>query len=226
MISHKYRCIFIHIPKCAGTSIESALGHRDHYNGRNGQDHRSIRMIESPLLTKEMFHSQENRLEVLRRIKYKFHKQGNPCNCYTVTKEQFDSYFKFTFIRNPWSRAYSWYKNVMQDEIHRKGYKIRGQVSLNEFLSRFAGRGMLRPQTYWIKGFDGSIPLNHIGRFETLREDFLEICNCMHVPPIELPHKVSGSGEDYHVYYDQVSKDLIARIYREEIEMFGYSFEL
>ena len=25
MISHKYKCIFIHIPKCAGTSVETAF---------------------------------------------------------------------------------------------------------------------------------------------------------------------------------------------------------
>ena len=25
MISHKYRCIFIHIPKCAGTSVNKLL---------------------------------------------------------------------------------------------------------------------------------------------------------------------------------------------------------
>ena len=42
MISHKhkYKCIFIHIPKCAGTSIEKALGHFELYNGRGRQDHR------------------------------------------------------------------------------------------------------------------------------------------------------------------------------------------
>ena len=26
MISHKHKCIFIHIPKCAGSSIETAFG--------------------------------------------------------------------------------------------------------------------------------------------------------------------------------------------------------
>ena len=34
MISNDYRCIFIHIPKCAGTSIEDALGHLDNHPGR------------------------------------------------------------------------------------------------------------------------------------------------------------------------------------------------
>ena len=69
MISHKYKCIFIHLPKCAGTSIESALGHFE--NLRPGvQDHRSIRMIEKPFITPRAFSSQENIIEVLRRLKF------------------------------------------------------------------------------------------------------------------------------------------------------------
>ena len=50
MISHKYKFIHIHIPKCAGTTIEKALGHFDGHKGRNGQDHRTIRMLEQPFL--------------------------------------------------------------------------------------------------------------------------------------------------------------------------------
>ena len=68
MISHKYKCIHIHIPKCAGTSIEKALGHFDGHEGRNGQDHRTIRMIEQPWLTKHSVRSISNLKEIFRRI--------------------------------------------------------------------------------------------------------------------------------------------------------------
>ena len=71
MISHKYKCIFIHIPKCAGTSIEAALGHLDGHTGRGGQDHRSIRMIQS--ITPRAFFSVENLQEVLRRLKHQYY---------------------------------------------------------------------------------------------------------------------------------------------------------
>uniref|UniRef100_A0A1D9FVM8 Sulfotransferase family protein n=1 Tax=Moorena producens (strain JHB) TaxID=1454205 RepID=A0A1D9FVM8_MOOP1 len=50
MISHEHKCIFVHIPKCAGTSIEHLLGHFDDFSGRGGQDHRSIRTIEQPFI--------------------------------------------------------------------------------------------------------------------------------------------------------------------------------
>ena len=51
MISHNYKFIHIHIPKCAGTSIEKAFGHFDAHTGKNAQDHRTLRMIEQPWLT-------------------------------------------------------------------------------------------------------------------------------------------------------------------------------
>jgi len=224
MISHQYKCIFIHIPKCAGSSIERALGHFDNYAGRDGQDHRSIREIELPVITPKIFYSKENLYEVLRRVRYRNSPATNPNSKLTVTRKQYDDYYKFAFIRNPWARAYSWYKNVMRDEIHKRNYQITGDVSLRDFLRSHAGKKMLRPQTYWLKSFDGSINLDKIGRFETLNEDFHEICSDLHISNIALPHEIRGSGEDYTDHYDQESIDIVANVYKEEIDRFGYSF--
>lgn len=225
MISHEYECIFIHIPKCAGTSIESALGHLDNYKGRGEQDHRSIRMIEKPYITPTSLSSTENVRELVLRGRHFYRKGINPRNKLTVTKEQFDSYYKFTFVRNPWARAFSWYKNVIRDEIHQRDLGITAQTSFTEFLRQYAGKDLLKPQTHWLKSFDGSIPMDYVGRFENLTEDFETICKEMGIPPIELPHRIKGESSDYRTGYDGESAAIIADVYQEEIELFSYSFD-
>jgi hypothetical protein len=82
----------------------------------------------------------------------------------------FKKYFKFTVVRNPWNRVYSWYRNVMRDEKH--GIP---PCEFSVFLKKYKDNWAIRPQTYWIKDFDGSIPLDHIVRFEKLNKGMKKV---------------------------------------------------
>lgn len=226
MISHEYKCIFVHIPKCAGTSIEKALGHFDGHSGRGGQDHRTIRMIEKPSFSIHTLSSIDNLIQFRRRLKYLNSNQiYNQKNKIEVTKEQYKSYFKFTVVRDPWSRVFSWYKNIMQDEIHQKNFGISPDFTFEQFLGSFLGKDMIRPQTYWLQNYRGRIDFDHIGRFDKLEETFDVIQKTLNIKDISFPHEIKGDGDDYRIYYNDSLIDKVNRFYHEEIEMFGFRFD-
>lgn len=225
MISHQHRCIFIHIPKCAGTSIEKALGHLDNHEGRWGQDHRTMTEIERSISKTGKPSLKDHLDKSLRMCGLKKKPKSNPNNRIFVTKGQYDEYFKFTIIRNPWARFNSLYQNIMRDELKRKRRSYPADLTLNGFLRHQAKNGLLRAQTHWLKSMDDSINFDFIGRFETLRQDFETACAMMGVRNIELPHVLKGTSTSHHAFYDEESVGIVADVCKEEIERLGYTFD-
>ncbi len=222
MISHEYKCIFIHIPKCAGTSVESAFGHFDDQGGTIVQDHRSIRMIE-PLALAPALKSRSNRRELVRKIAHRLRPNPGKNNKATVTRQQYHDYFKFAIVRNPWTRAVSFYKNVMDDPTHRRELDVRDDATLAEFLTAHAGKGLLRPQLDWITDWRGKMPLDFVCRFENLSKDFESVVEQLGGPPIELPRINLVKWDAASPKFDQPLSRLIADVYAEEIALFGYA---
>jgi len=225
VISHRHEVIFIHIPKCAGTSVEFALGHISERSGRHRQDHRTVRKIEQPFPTLHTFRSPSNLREAAGRIRRRFRSHNNPNNALTVSREQWERYFKFTIIRNPWSRAYSWYRNVMKDPVHQQRLGVAATTALADFLESQIGRENLRSQLHWLEDFSGRIPMDSICRFETLADDFRICCERAGLEGIELGHEFEGPAGDYRNAYDDRTRAMVAEGFRKEIELFDYTFD-
>ncbi|MFT5542459.1 MAG: hypothetical protein ACI97K_002331 [Glaciecola sp.] len=225
MVSHKYKCIFIHIPKCAGTSIEKALDHFDGKLSRGRQDHRSVRMIEKPFNPFKAARNPENAKDAIRRFREYFRSSSNPNNKLAVSSAQYKDYYKFSFVRNPWDRAFSWYKNAMRDPIHQKNYGIPAQISFDEFIKTFAGTGYLREQTYWLDNYSNKIDLDFVGKFENLATDFDNICKAIGLSDRALPHEVKSNEASKTEYISAEAAEFISMFYQREIELFDYQFD-
>jgi hypothetical protein len=182
-------------------------------------------MIQKPFPILDACKNIDNIKDSGRRFREYFRNQDNPNNKQIVSQAQFDSYFKFTFVRNPWDRALSWYKNIIRDSIHQKNYNVPSDISFKEFIYRFAGTGYLRPQTYWLKDYSGKIDFDFIGKFEQLEYGFEKVVNEIGLVGTSLPHEIASlQGNSNKSYFDDDIVDFISKYYKEEIELFGYSY--
>lgn len=221
MIYRDLECIFVHIPKTGGTSIETALARIDRAGAGHRHDHRSLRAIEAatglvPMLAGSLT-SPGHLREAVRIARTR---RGD-----SLTRAEFRRFTKATFVRNPFDRAVSWYRNVMRDPQHQRRQNCDPDTPFPEFLKRFAGRGMLKPQTFWIKDSRGRLDIDFVGRFETIAEDFETLVKRHLRRSGTLPHLLDGATGDYRRYYDDAAIDRVRRIYAEEIDLFGYDFD-
>lgn len=188
--------VFVHIPKTAGIAVGMSL------YGRKSGDHRTIRDYEL-------------------------------CFC----RSDFDSFFKFAFVRNPWDRLFSAYSFLRRggrnehDAAWAKRHLVRYE-GFDEFVRGWVKeenirRGLhFRPQLDFLRSSGDRIEVDYVGYFERIDEDYEEIRRRIGTGgPLEAANVTKGRKKDYRDFYDQESKAIVANVYRQDIETFGYTFD-
>ncbi|NQU49232.1 MAG: sulfotransferase family 2 domain-containing protein [Planctomycetes bacterium] len=133
------------------------------------------------------------------------------------------SLFKFAFVRNPWDRLVSEYSFVVDREIHPRHKEVCKLGSFADYLKYEHERARGRSQVDMLKGPDGKLGMDFVGRFENLREDFAEACSRIGVDAA-LPHLNRTKHRDFRDYYDSQTRDYVAKHWHQEIQLFGYDF--
>ena len=140
-------------------------------------------------------------------------------------------YFKFAFVRNPWERLVSTWRNKVVDQ---NGFDLepatRAELSeFPRFVDHVAGLDLETCDEH-MRLQCRKIDLGHIdylGRFETFNDDLAAIFNILDLPLSDaiVRKNVSSHGGAFRSYYDDALVERVGQLYRRDIQIFGYRYD-
>ncbi|GGW86576.1 sulfotransferase family 2 domain-containing protein [Alteromonas halophila] len=225
IISHKHKFIFIKTVKTAGTSVEIALSKhcgpddiitpisKDDEAKRQELGYRGAQNYRIPF-------SKYKKIDWLKfaydreRRKFYNHIGASEVMQY-IEPDIWDSYYKFSFERNPWDKVVSWYY---------WRYKSEPRPSISEFVHS--------SEANIIRGFElythlSEMAVDQVFFFENINEEMDKIREKLNLSePLSLPFAKGGHRKDKRSYSDILSdqdKAKIAKVYAREIAHFNYT---
>lgn len=216
-ISHQYKFIFFSNPKTGSTSLRDLL---------------------TPYSD-------------LQEVQYTERTEYNPFYAHITPKEvkeifllknwDFDKYFKFTFVRNPWARLVSLYKMI------ESGKKRSKQESLPDFnlwvktikpfgiggggdpyKQRWRVYGTYSIEHYIKDDFD-NILVDKVIRLEDIDQEIIPLLKQLNIPNPEnivVPQKNKRQykSQSYTDFYQKETIQYVEKLYKYDIEKFKYHF--
>ncbi|GGC06843.1 hypothetical protein GCM10011352_36350 [Marinobacterium zhoushanense] len=204
--SEKYKFLFVHVYKNAGTSITEAL--MPYAAGQCMQFiNRINKKVALPFVdVPQPFHSHISAIELIDKL----------------GEDEFKKYFSFAFVRNPWDWQVSLYKFMLKDKYHYQHEFIKGLGGFEQYL-QWRCSGNVRLQKDFICSRTGRVALNFVGKYENLAVDFKKICSEVGIVA-DLPWRNSSGEKNYRDFYNEKTKLLVEESFKDDIDLFGYSF--
>tara|TARA_Y100000593_G_scaffold16895_1_gene33666 strand:+ start:181 stop:816 length:636 start_codon:yes stop_codon:yes gene_type:complete len=153
-----------------------------------------------------------------------------------LKKDNLSQYYTFMFCRNPWDRVVSLYHGMAQLYGNKLG-------SFDEYVEKKSFNNGHKPQLHYItitepknineKFIDTFnkrtiLKLNFIGRFEKYNEEYDSLCEDIKkhkdIDLKPLPHHHKSEHKPYWEYYNEKTKNIVAEVWKDDIEYFGYEF--
>lgn len=226
MIVEEYKFIFIHIPNNGGTTIGNILHPNLLINGQP----KTYGMIND----KDSKHYAEHR-------SYNFYKSITP---------NIDDFFIFSFVRNPFSRLFSAWRQGCKGYKDNPNFKYYGidktKTNINSFLYDAQDKNLFHGFVNCIYNelhqidklvifqskFIDKTNMDFIGRFENYANDLRSVLNLInqHIGKnifvyndIHL-NKKSLYADEYKEYYNSLTKALCKYMFYRDFEAFGYDY--
>jgi len=211
LISANPPFLFIHIDKAAGTSIQRAL---QPFAPARSNSRMRRRLVWLGGLNRV--------LGIHRSVEFPEHVQAQTVK-FCLPPDVYAGLFKFAFVRNPWDRLVSRYAYLLRNTHHPRHAFAKQLKGFDEYLAWEIKRGKMHQHTY-VCDAQGEWVVNFVGYYERLQEDFGRVCENLHVTA-ELPKANTSSHQDYRSYYTAATREMVAKNFARDLELFGYKFD-
>ena len=217
IISHKYKFIFIHIPKSGGSSVSRSI---IEYYRTTEKAECELSVFKSddwdPEWGKPLPHSPKILKDLPQHAKYpeikKYFSEKFP-------QKNIDDYFKFSFVRNPWARLVSVY------EYDKKLEEIGNENRFSPAFKSSTFKDFIKnnPEGYnqlaWL-----CEKQTFAGKIEHGQKNLDTIYDKLKIPRQKLPRINTTNHKRYTEYYDDETREIVAEKHAKDIEHFGYKF--
>jgi hypothetical protein len=233
-VDRKKKILFIHIPKTGGGSIEKAMGLWGFNNaGSNFINQVTLYgYISVNYKNRNVFRSEtkvNNWLShwyCFRNLLLGKTSLNTPLQHASFLEIEnilnLNKYFKFSIVRNPYTRVISTYNWLMSNNDIDMSFQdfvfnyIPSQINTNYYLT---------PQNLMLINQNGEINIDFIGRFEKLFSDFNKLKSKFDFEG-EIPSIHQRKYSKEIKYFDEKTKAVICKFYKKDFELFDYSLEL
>lgn len=154
-----------------------------------------------------------------------------------------DTYFKFTVVRNPWDRLVSMYFNCKREanpitgepmnDITTKYFGvIRKDLDFDTFIKNIFERRYFLKVSENLTSFESHflpcnnfVPKNidYIVKYKNFSEDIRFVMNKFGIQN-ELPVINKSDHNNYREYYSDKNLELVDKMYRVDLERFGFTY--
>lgn len=227
-INHERKAIFIHIPKTAGSYIADLLvkyyGFTNYLNVlvNKRPDHDEICNTNKypVILTGNSTYDNSFFNKCVGILKYCQTSDYINKMC-DMNSEKWDTYFKFCFIRHPYSRIISAWKHIKQ--IFPNTLPFNQYIQKNKYIVSDIEYGhIFMSQTIHMTNSNGTCGINMIGRFEHLERDLEIILNKIGIEKILHSKKIINGSGNFTLKIDRQMLRRINYLFLDDFKNFHY----
>lgn len=208
IVSHRHRFIFTAVPKTGTHAVRQALRER-----LGAEDAEQVGLfVNKRFPWRELAAIQHGHLSLRQIRPY-------------LEEEAFSGYFKFAFVRNPFDRFIS-YCAFMTRGGDLFEQRPRDVMHHFLFVSPPEHHILFQAQASLLLDDDGKTVLaDEVGRVEEMQRSYDAMCARIGVESRPLERVNATRHRDYRDYYDDALMQGVAARYRQDLDLFGYTFE-